>query len=183
MILALSAVTHDIGCIVNRKKHNEISVRILGRPCFNFLRTYIGPLIYRALTQTIVAHSSKYKLKNVPEDPCPEIRLSFICTIFRLADACDLSGSRVKGLLLQVLIDEKAIKKKSEDIWHSHLNVENINIVGTTIKLNYYNQRKAQYCLDCLEKELRPINAQLKRLQYPPFVFQPRKVKRGVLVN
>ena len=182
-ILALSAVLHDIGCITGREKHNEKTVRILAKKRFNLFRVMLGPLFYRALEQVIVAHSKDFDLTSISADPSPEIRLKVISAIFRLADACDISALRVKELLLEVLLEESQLDEKSEEIWKSHLAIENVLIRGTRIKPQVYNLKVAEYCLKNLQEELKSINSILSAYELPIFSLEPDVIERSILRN
>jgi hypothetical protein len=178
VILSLSSVFHDIGCIAAREKHNEASVRILSQKDFDMLRMDIGKTMYRALITTILAHSRAYDLMKVDLNLCPEIRLRFICAMFRLADACDQSASRVKELLFKILLHEKLLDKTSKDIWKAHLSVENILIKQTRIEPRVYSLKEANYCIQDLVSELTSINQALTSCSMPIYTIKPVKVKK-----
>jgi len=180
-ILALSAILHDIGCIVKREKHNEITIRILAKKQFDFLRNMLDPLFYRALEQVIIAHSKNFPLSTISSDPSPEIRLRVISTLFRLADACDMSASRVKKLLLEVLVEEGLLNKKCEEIWKSHLEIENVIIKKNYIRPQIYDPAVAEHCIGNLEEELKSINPILAKHNLPPFLLEPDVVERSIL--
>jgi hypothetical protein len=181
-ILALSAVLHDIGCIVDRKAHNEITVRMLERQEFNFLENLLQAEHLRVLKQVIVAHSRKYNFAEIGPDSSKEIRSKLISALFRLADACDVSGNRIKKLVLNILVDEKKLTDPgSIDIWNAHLQVENVMIKGTTIIPKVYNFELADYCIKSLEDELKPINLALSDLKLPTFSLRPELVEKSIL--
>ncbi len=185
-ILALAAISHDIGCIGGREKHNEKTVRILEKQQFDFLRQDIGDLNFRALKQVILGHSKSFDLKNVGDDPSKDIRLKAITSFFRLADACDMSGARIKRLVLEIFLDEKIVGDKklpqeSEDIWKAHLQVENILIKKTDIQPQVYDLKAADYCIKSLNEELGPINETLKELGLPLFTLNPNVVSEKII--
>lgn len=182
-ILALSAILHDIGCIAGREKHNERTIRILAKKQFHFLRTMLGPLFYRALEQVIIAHSKNFDLATVSSDPSPEIRLQVISAIFRLADACDISASRVKELLLEVLVEENLLDKEREEIWKAHLEIENVIIKKNRIKPQLYDLKVSEYCIKNLEEELTSINSILSKHELPIFLLDPDVIERSILKN
>lgn len=177
-ILALSAILHDIGCLIGRDSHNEKSIKILSKPQFETFRIEIGSLFYRALQVVIIAHSKNYDLNKIPADPSPDIRLKFISAIFRLADAIDVNALRVKELLLEILVDENLLDNASEAIWRSHLEIENILIEKNILKPQIYDITVAKHCLDELEKELSSINPILSKLNYPVFLLEPEIIEK-----
>jgi len=181
LILTLSTVLHDLGCIVKRKKHNERTIKILSKSRFDFLRFTLGKPLYRALEAVITAHSGEVDLGRIPDDPCPEIRLKLTIPIFRLADACDITSRRVKELLLQILVEEDLLNKKSKHIWRSHLEIENILVRGTQIRPQIYDRRLARYSLAKLSDELRVINKILSKHSLPIFTLEPDIVERSIL--
>lgn len=180
-LLALSAVLHDIGCIAGKEEHNRRSIEILSMPQFEFFRILIGPMFYRALEQIIISHSKNYDLSQIHADPSPEIRLKFISSIFRLADACDISALRVKQLVFDVLVKEEKLEKKSIDIWRSHLEIENILIIGNRIKANVYDLDLAKFCLNNLEEEIESINPILTEMGLPVFELDSEKVEKSII--
>lgn len=181
LILALSAVLHDIGCIAGKEKHNERTIRILAKKRFDLLRDMLGQLFYRALEQVIIAHSKNFNLNSVSTDPCPEIRLKVISAIFRLADACDISARRVKELLLEVLLEENQLDEKAKEIWKSHLEIENVIVRSIHIKPQVYDLKAAEYCLRNLDEELHSINPILSGYGLPIFILEPDVIERSVL--
>ena len=180
-ILALSSVLHDIGCITGREKHGEETVRILGKKRFDLFRDMLGPVFYRALEQVIVAHSKDFDLASVAADPSPEIRLKVISAIFSLADACDISALRVKELLLEVLLEVGQLNQENEEIWRSHLAIENVLIKGTKIKPQVYDLKAAEYCLKNLVEELERINKILSAHELPIFSLEPDEIEKSIL--
>ncbi len=176
--MALASILHDIGCIAGREKHGETTVKMLKTKHFDFLINEIQPMRMRALEQVIKAHSRSFDFKKVGPDPSNEIRLKLICPIFRLADACDLSGERIKRLVMEILIDAKTLKGKSRKIWEAHMNIENVLVEKTVIKPLVYDLNGAKYCLDSLKAELKPINDFLKSQRFAIFSLEPTIVPR-----
>lgn len=172
-LLSLAAITHDIGCVTGREEHGDKSAKMLRKPQFNFLLNNIGDLNFRALTKVIEWHSKKRDLETIGPDPCNEVRLKMIASIFRLADACDMSGARIKRLVMDILIEEKQLPADSEAIWKAHLQVEKIKINGNKIQPQVYNLELADYCLKEMTKELEPINRALTNLGLPSFILNP----------
>jgi HD superfamily phosphodiesterase len=168
-ILALSCIFHDIGCLIDRENHNKTSVRILDGSDFDKLRKDLHPLHYKALIQTILAHSTNHNLLATADVLSKKIRLKAICAIFRLADACDQNSKRVNKLLFNILVKEKSLEELTQQIWNAHLNVENIVIKKTTIKLMVHDPLLARHCIDDLHAELPPINTALASVNLPTF--------------
>jgi len=182
-LLALASVLHDIGCIVKREKHNQITLQLLDKNRFRFLRQMIGALNYGALRQVILAHSREFDFAEIPKDPSRKIRLKLICPIFRLADACDIGQSRVMNLLFEILVEEGLLDVKSKKIWESHLAIENVLLEGTTIKPRVYDLKLAKYCIDELKDELQLINDALSEIDNPFFLLKPEVINRYPIKN
>jgi exopolyphosphatase/pppGpp-phosphohydrolase len=172
-LLVLAAITHDIGCVVSRDNHDEKSVKILQSKHFKFLLEAIGDLNFSALIKIIKWHRKKQDLEALGQDPCNEIRLKLISAIFRLADACDMSRSRINRLVMDILLEEKQLPVESEAIWKAHLQVEKIKITCNKIQPQVYSLELSKYCLTELEKELEPINQVLTKLGLPQFILDP----------
>ncbi|MDR0461316.1 MAG: HD domain-containing protein [Nitrososphaerota archaeon] len=179
-LLVLAAITHDIGCIVDRDTHEEKSIKMLQSNHFRFLLATIGALNFRALIKIIKWHRKTQDLETIGQDPCDEIRLKLIASIFRLADACDMSGSRIKCLVMDILIEERQLPAKSEAIWKAHLQVEKIKISRNKIQPQVYNLKLADYCLTELAQELEPINQVLTKLGLPQFTLEPVVVDSAI---
>jgi hypothetical protein len=175
-LLSLAAITHDIGCIGGRENHNEKTVKILEKQQFDFLKQDIGDLHFRALKEVIQGHSKAFDLEKISANPSKNLRLKAITSLFRLADACDMSGGRIKRLVLEILTDEKIVGDKklpadSEAIWKAHLQIENILIVKTDVQPQVYDLKAADYCLKSLGEEIGPINKTLQKLGLPIFTL------------
>lgn len=180
-IMALAAILHDIGCIAGRENHNERTVRILSKPQFEFIRYLLGPVLYRALECVIISHSKQFDLNHIPDDPSPEIRLKIISSIFRIADVCDINALRIKKLLLDVLLEEKLLEPKSEEIWRSHLEIENIIIKENKIIPKIYSKELANSCLIDIKKDIDSVNPVLSYLGLPIFLLKPEIVEKSIL--
>ena len=148
---------------------------------FKFLLETIGDLNFRALIKIIKWHRKKHDLEAIGQDPCDEIRLKLIASIFRLADACDMSGSRIKRLVMDILIKEKQLPAKSESIWKAHLQVEKIKITHNKIQPQVYNLELSNYCIAELTKELEPINQVLTELGLPQFTLEPAVIDSVII--
>lgn len=141
----------------------------------------IGQIFYKALECVIIAHSNSYDLSRLPTDSTSEIRLKLICSIFRLADGCDISVNRIKKLLLEVLVEEKQLDEEIKSIWKSHLAIENIVIKGTMLIAKVYDCDEAKYCLDHLREDLSLINAFLSKNKFPVFELKIEVVDKSIL--
>jgi hypothetical protein len=168
--------------MIDRENHNETSVRILDGSEFDALRADLGSIHYKALTQTILAHSKKYDLTSIADVLSKKIRLKTVCAIFRLADACDQNSKRVNKLLFKILVNEKSLAVPTQQIWKSHLNVENVIIEKTTIKMIVHDSAIAKHCIDHLRAELPAINDALTSVNLPTFEIEVIDISKNKTV-
>ena len=175
-IMALAAPLHDLGCLVRRDNHSKISVHIIERPEFRTLLEDLNPQTVRFLRYVILAHSRSYPLKKVPTDR----NLPLMCTLFRLADACDITAARVNVILLDILTEFKELNKKAQSLWKSHLAIEDVEIKGTLIRPWIYNEEEAKLCLTSLEDELDIINEYLSQMNLATFELSPKMIDPGI---
>jgi len=169
MLLALSAVLHDIGCIAGRAGHSSRSARILSVSHFSGIRDMLTQESYRYLKQIIVAHSSEYDLLLLSNDGRNRSRLALLCCLFRLADGCDISSDRIPPLVLSVLERLKILDSGAKRIWRSHLSIEKVEVRGTSIVVRARSKRAARLWTKKLEAELDLINSVLSGYNLPCF--------------
>lgn len=180
-LLALSSILHDLGCLTGKNLHNEKTVRILRKTQFELLRYNLDPVLVRSLEEIILAHSSDFNLNSVSDDPIEEIRLKIICSLFRLADACDISSLRVKRILLEILEEEGLLEEEHIKYWKSHLAIENITIKGTNIRKYVYDSDKAELYLSHFDNDLEKINKILREKGLPMFTQEIIKVEDKIV--
>ena len=104
------------------------------------------------------------------------IRLKIMSSIFRLADACDMSSLRIKSLVLTILKEYELLKKESIPIWESHIEIGGVQIDRTKIISMYHDEEKANYCHDRMRAELVPINALLRSESLPIIDFEIKQI-------
>lgn len=179
MILALSAFLHDIGCIAGRDNHNETSVRILGISRFNTIRDMLTSEAYRFLEEVILAHSSNYDLLQLENDGTRELRLPALCSLFRLADECDVSSERIPTLVLEVLKELDLLEPTARQIWQSHLEIEKVYVEGTNVVFKVYDEQAATRWTNKMREELDVINRVLSSYNLPIFSLRVVLVPRS----
>lgn len=120
-LLYLGAWVHDIGNITGRNGHNKKSAEIVGK--IPFFESVLGKDIVALLKWIAKAHSSKYPLKEVPQN-CLSVRLQLICSIFRIIDACEIANSKCPSEVYELIKDDLVSSKSDSDkYWKAHMSV------------------------------------------------------------
>lgn len=157
-VIISAIILHDVGCIIDRDNHHEHSVKLIETGRLHAISDYYDAAMFTCVKNAILYHSSKENLNKVPNGIHPKIRLPLICAVFRLLDGLDLSKSRTKDLLYDILIEYKKLDLESIPFWEAHMNIENVLIIGDKIKLNVYDADKVQLLSDHLSEDLEDIN-------------------------
>jgi hypothetical protein len=160
-LLSLAVWLHDIGCLIEREKHNEKSVELLGHPRFSFLDNFLDGGLKACLSNIIIAHSSTYDLKKIPKTAIHEnIRLDLCCATFRLLDGCDITDARTKPILYDILDSYHLINDVSQPFWKCHLSTIGAVFDGNDINITYRRGKKkeASLLINHLKKDLRKMN-------------------------
>jgi hypothetical protein len=170
-LLSLATYLHDIGCIVNRKKHSYESGKLLtDHPTFCFLNDWIGADLLPCLNLIVRAHSSKFDLSTISREPLHEhVRLRLMCAIFRLLDGCEISAARVSKTLYEILKTKKKIKKKNLKFWDAHLSIYELHFKGNEIILECQDLAKSKILTDHLIEDLVHINKVFSEENFPTF--------------
>lgn len=152
LILYSAAWAHDIGCIKERERHNEISSSLILENtslCESLTEKYVFCLKY-----VILSHSSKYSIDSVPENH-ENIRLKLICAIFRLIDACEIYYVKCPRVVFEIIkdsLDDTAIK-----YWEGHMNIISLKFKKPDIQLIVNDQNASQLLIDKLISEIESI--------------------------
>lgn len=127
-LLYLSALLHDVGCIISRTNHSVESVRILKQLCPAYIS--IEDSLLTALCWIIKYHSRAHEtdgerkelnLKDVPDVinvTKNEVRLRFLAGVFRLADACDVEAQRAPRIVFEIL--RERMDARAVEYWTTH---------------------------------------------------------------
>jgi hypothetical protein len=170
-LLCLATYLHDIGCIVDRKGHNNESGKLLtDHPTFCFLSDWIGADLLPCLNLIVRAHSSSFDLSKISREPLHEkVRLRLMCAIFRLLDGCEISAARVSKTLYEILTSKKKIKKKGRKFWDAHLSIYDLYFKGNDIIVECQDLAKAKFLTDHLVEDLVQINKVFSEENFPSF--------------
>jgi len=148
-VLYLGAWVHDIGCIVSREKHNEISANMVKKT--QFFTSILDKDIITLIQYVVKAHSSNYNLKNVPKD-CLGVRLQLICSIFRVIDACEIDSSKCPPEVYEFIKD--LMKTESKEYWIAHMNICGVTLKNPEIVVVVDNLDESNILIEHLKKEI-----------------------------
>lgn len=151
-ILYLGAWVHDIGCLVSRKNHNEISANMISKT--QFFISILNKDIITLLQYVVKAHSSQYDLKKVPKD-CLGVRLQLICSIFRVMDACEIDSSKCPNEVYEFIKD--SMKPENKEHWRAHMNICGVTFKNPEIVVVVDNLDDSNLLIEHLKKELDSI--------------------------
>jgi hypothetical protein len=179
-LLALSACVHDIGCIIERPKHNLESARLLTKdPSFSNLPDKLGGDLLKCLELIVMAHSSNFtdlaairkgKINN-------KVNVRLMCAIFRLLDGCEISSARISSCLYAILIKNGLMKEEEEaKFWESHLNIIGLYFEGNRIVIDCEDTSKADLIISHLKDDLEKINEVFTDEGFPAFTVEVRDV-------
>lgn len=151
-LLYLGAWVHDIGCVVKRENHNEISAdMILKTP---FFTSILDKNIITLLQYIVKGHSSQYDLKQVPKD-CLGVKLQLLCSIFRVMDACEIDSSKCPKEVFEFIKD--LMKPESKEHWIAHMNICGVTFKNPEIVVVVDDLDKSNLLIEHLKKELDSI--------------------------
>ena len=169
-LLYLTALVHDIGCIVQRKNHASISGEIIKK---YFSEYEILEEIKPFLVQIVKAHSGKPEktINRIPYKPIlvedEHVRIKYISAVFRLADACDIKIKKCPGLVFNIL--EPRMKIRSKRFWDGHRDIANLDfdIKNQRIIVNIADKNTTKIIIDNLKRNLNDVKIILKKYNFP----------------
>lgn len=159
-ILYCSSWLHDIGCIKDRKKHNELTIEILDQ--YPIFESHVTSKAYPLIKTVILAHSSNYdKIDEIPllatlfsEN---DTRLRLISALFRLIDGCDITTSRVDVLLYSITKVDLPLENKKH--WDAHREIQNIVFDTENGVIQVYTEGNVDnFLIDHLEEEYNSVS-------------------------
>lgn len=177
---------HDIGCIVERKNHGIRSAQIVkelldGTFTANGIQELESCIIKIISTHTDTDEDKKkgilglsnlikemeVKLGEEEQIEKITIKLQLIATLFRLADACDISATRAPSLIYK-LIKGTFKEDKSKDIWLAHSEIIKIAIDSKKCCFIIYvdNKARAQPVIEKFKKDIEEIKHILNSLKF-----------------
>lgn len=169
-LLFLTALVHDLGCIIQRENHASISGEIITKYISKYdLLEGIEPI----LAQIVKAHSGDPEegLNKLPKKPIlvqkERIRLRYISAIFRLADACDIKIERCPGLVYNIL--EPTMTSRSKKFWEGHRDIISIdfNIKDKKIIVLVKNKQTTKIIIDSLQRNFTEVKEILRECNFP----------------
>jgi len=176
--VCLAVFLHDLGCLIRRSKHNELSQEILNSDSFSLLEAKIGSDIMTCVRYLALSHSSSYDLSDLPNHPIhSRIRLDLICALFRLVDGCDLMPSRANKVLFETIMEFDRMGNQSQRIWKAHLNIRGVVFKGSQIIISSRNPTISDRLTSHLARDLGAINEVLRRHNFTQFSVVVKKVK------
>jgi hypothetical protein len=156
-LLYLAAWLHDIGCIRVRKNHNRKSIQLLeeNESLCNLLNSMDNELFLN-LCDIIRCHSkSNSRTNGIEKVPKKrgKIRAQFICSIFRLMDACEITKSKCP---IEVYKEIKSSFKDADAIefWEGHMNITDVVFEKPRIVVYHKNFRNSQRIISELKAEI-----------------------------
>lgn len=177
-VICLSIFLHDLGCLIGRRKHNELSLKILNHPQCNLLEYKVGSDMFACVKYLAVSHSSNYDFNHLPRHAIhPRIRLDLVCALFRLIDACDLMPSRAYRVLYEILMRYDPLGRKSQKIWKAHFNIKSVVFKNNQIVISSKNLSLTKPLIDHLKRDIVAINEILRRHGLSDFSVDEKKVR------
>jgi len=156
-LLYAAAWVHDIGCLVERDKHNMRSSEIISRE--KFFSSILTKEQLTSLKYIVEAHSSSncpYPINKVPKE-WGDVRLRFICSIFRIMDACDITDANCPSLVYKII--QPTLGEESERHWKAHLNVEKLTFRHPYIAIYVDKIEECRFLIDHLYREIELIQS------------------------
>lgn len=174
----LAIYMHDLGCLIDRSKHNLYSAKILGHDRFKFIESKIGSDIMECVKYLALSHSSNYHLEQLPKHKIhSNVRLDLTCAIFRLIDGCDLMPERANPVLYDILMKYDPLEPDSQEIWHAHSNVAGVVFEKNAIVISTRNKSSTNVLTEHLREDLKDINRVFCVYGLPKFQVRVKKVK------
>lgn len=168
-ILICAAWLHDLGNITGRDDHNRKTCDIIRRLSPMYI-SGLHPDYTEFVIWVCLAHSREESINSVPlEIPFGgiNVKLRYITSIFRIADAGDMS-SRSAPIGAYEIIKDK-LSKKSDSIWRSHQAVRDVSFLqsGSSIIITVKDKRKASRAVRDFKDEFRQVEYVLESYGFP----------------
>lgn len=144
-LLYLASWCHDIGCICGRDNHHNNSIEILRNN--SGIYDIIDDKTKTCLKFIVTTHSKNGELDSVPVT-YEGIRLKFLCAIFRLMDACDITSERCPRIVYKYI--ESTLSSESRKHWIAHLNIVSVSFYEGDICIDLFETNEA---LDYIQNE------------------------------
>lgn len=155
-ILYLAAWLHDIGCIQVRKNHNRKSIELLeeNQSLCTLLNNGDNE-IFINLCDVIRCHSKSNSKKNgietVPKKR-GKIRIQYLCAIFRLMDACEITKSKCPIEVFNAIKHSFETDLTAMEFWEGHICITDVIFKKPYIEI-YYKKGKSKK-IDRIKSEL-----------------------------
>lgn len=158
-LLYVAAWIHDIGCIRDREKHEEVSFEIFNsNDMVKVFIDNINPKSSFFLKNLLYSHRNRYDISIVPVEE-EGVKLQFICAIFRLMDALEVSSSKCPSIVYKEIKARLEEKKDARAIewWEGHMNIESISFKVPLIYIEVSIIDKSRFILDKINEEIASI--------------------------
>lgn len=151
-LLYLAAWLHDIGIIIDRNNHNEHSANILIKS--QYISTHLGREIQKLVGWVVRSHSKEFEIIDVPDEIC-EVRLQFICSIFRIMDACEIVDKKCPTEVFECIKNE--LNDESMEFWQAHMSIMGITYKKPDIIIYVTDINKSKLLITHLQNEIDSI--------------------------
>jgi len=169
-LLYAGAWVHDIGCLVERERHNMRSSDIISSE--KFFSSILTREQFRSLTYLVEVHSSTYcpySIHDVPEE-WGEVKLRLICSIFRLMDACDITNANCPPLVYNII--QSKLGEESDRYWRAHLNIDKLTFKYPNIVVFVDKIDECRFLIIHLQKEIESIQKVFAQYHYEIPIIQ-----------
>jgi len=165
-ILYLGAWLHDIGCILEREKHNEISAEIIDK--IPFFESLLEKETTVLLKNVIVAHSSSYPIDSVSQNYLG-VKLQLISSIFRIMDACEICYSKCPKEVYEIIRDD--LDSEADEYWKAHMNIIGVTFKSPKIILLVDDLNESEIIVQHLKEEIYSVKSVFEENNIPlPYV-------------
>ncbi|WP_147654241.1 HD domain-containing protein [Methanomassiliicoccus luminyensis] len=159
-LLYSAAWLHDIGYLTcsERSEHSRESCRLLQIIEENY--SLLGDL-KNSMMYLVKYHQSRYDLSEVPKNAVhihgDQVRLQFLCALFRLADACHIGEDRANRLVYYLI--EGEINPESKPHWIGNSSVLSVDFIveDAKILITVTNENDAKVLTDGFIKDFQKL--------------------------
>ncbi|MGA2934839.1 MAG: hypothetical protein ABSD81_06765 [Methanomicrobiales archaeon] len=152
LLLYLAAWLHDIGCIVDREKHHEVSADLF-LSNINLVKDLTARYAI-CLKYIVKAHRARYPIESVPKEH-ENVRLRLISAIFRLMDACEICYPKCPKDVYEIIKD--SFGETARTIWIAHMNILSLKFTRPRIQISVNDIDKCQFIIDNVNHEIDTI--------------------------